>query len=325
MRGEACLSAFESTLLTGPAVEGKTSQCLSKLAKRGAGPRKGLIRWIAERIKRFHGLKRVLAMAPPGLLLELRIYLGGRPEPEMMLLGELCSRDRISLDIGAHMGSYTYLLAKYSAKCVAFEPLPPLAVKLRGNLELHKGAIEFHAIALSDESGTAVIRAPKGYLGWATIDPNNDVEQNLRVTYDDKVEAKLVEYNIPTRTLDSFNFKNIGFMKIDVEGHELGVLRGAEVTIERDRPVFLIEIEERHNPGYAKDIFKFLVDRNYVVRFVFGGELRNISEFATNVHQDVGAIREKRRYVSNFIMIPAERQRVLEPQLRNKIRKMNLG
>ena len=53
---------------------------------------------------------------------------------------------------------------------------------------------------------------------------------------------------VPLRTLDSYNLSNIGFIKIDVEGHELDVLRGAEVTLRRDQPNLLIEIENRHAP-----------------------------------------------------------------------------
>jgi hypothetical protein len=60
------------------------------------------------------------------------------------------------------------------------------------------------------------------------------------------------------RTLDS----QVSLIKIDVEGHELAVLRGGVRVIENNLPVMLIEVEPRHNPRW-RDVFSFLTVRGY--------------------------------------------------------------
>ena len=54
---------------------------------------------------------------------------------------------------------------------------------------------------------------------------------------------------VTTRRLDDMILPTVGLIKIDVEGHEEAVLRGARGIIQRDHPRLMIEIEERHNEG----------------------------------------------------------------------------
>ena len=59
-------------------------------------------------------------------------------------------------------------------------------------------------------------------------------------------------------TLDSFNLKNISFIKIDVEGYELNLLKGAFNTIEKNKPLIFIEKKKDYD-----DLKNFLYDLNY--------------------------------------------------------------
>ena len=63
---------------------------------------------------------------------------------------------------------------------------------------------------------------------------------------------------VPTYRLDSLSIDNVGFMKIDVEGHEESVIIGAEQTIRRCRPILLIEAENRHREGAVQKITRRL-------------------------------------------------------------------
>ncbi|HUZ11388.1 MAG TPA: FkbM family methyltransferase [Caulobacteraceae bacterium] len=63
------------------------------------------------------------------------------------------------------------------------------------------------------------------------------------------------EISVPVARLDDFQLPPIGFIKIDVEGHEEAVLQGARETIGRNRPALMIEIEERHNRGAIERVF----------------------------------------------------------------------
>src|SRR5690606_11886840 len=67
---------------------------------------------------------------------------------------------------------------------------------------------------------------------------------------------------VPVRIapLDSRGLDEVDFIKIDVEGHELAVLRGASKTIEENRPVILVEVK----PENEAEVQTFFSDRDYV-------------------------------------------------------------
>jgi hypothetical protein len=60
----------------------------------------------------------------------------------------------------------------------------------------------------------------------------------------------------------------VSFIKIDVEGHELEVLLGSVDTLRRDRPILLIEIEQRHSPVPISETFDFLASLGYIGEFL---------------------------------------------------------
>ena len=70
------------------------------------------------------------------------------------------------------------------------------------------------------------------------------------------------------KPLDSYNFKNISIMKIDVEGHEIAVLEGALNTIKRNKPKILIEVWNR--PKRQKEFMEFMKKINYKVKKISG-------------------------------------------------------
>ena len=70
--------------------------------------------------------------------------------------------------------------------------------------------------------------------GWASIEKN---------IYDKCKFKKFNQMKVITRKLDYYKFKNIGFIKIDVEGHELSLLRGAIKFFKKNKPDCLIEIK----------------------------------------------------------------------------------
>jgi FkbM family methyltransferase len=160
-------------------------------------------------------------------------------ERELWLVPIFCDKEKVAIDIGANMGTYCYYMAKYSKSVIAFEPNKDLWTHLRRVLGTH---VQLEAAALSRNSATATLRVDNHNTGVATIEDKND----LSCVADRSVVASRT---VETKTLDSFQFSNISMIKIDVEGHEEAVIEGAQETIKRNRPAFIIESENRHNPG----------------------------------------------------------------------------
>jgi hypothetical protein len=92
----------------------------------------------------------------------------------------------------------------------------------------------------------------------------------------------------------------VGFVKIDVEGHEEAVLDGAQCLEKRSRPVYMIEIEERHNPGSVSRMARRFASRDYDVMFFDGCSMRGIAEFDLQRDQSIGSS----RYINNFFFLP---------------------
>ena len=112
---------------------------------------------------------------------------------------------------------------------------------------------------------------------------------------------KFTEVIVPKKRLDDFDLPQIGFIKIDVEGHEESVLHGAEGIIERDRPNLMIEIEERHNPGAIERTAAWFERRGYRGQYFDGAEMRSIDEFR---HAELQSGKSELPYINNFFFVP---------------------
>lgn len=116
-------------------------------------------------------------------------------------------------------------------------------------------------------------------------------------------------FEVEVSTIDIIASDNVGFIKIDVEGHELSVLRGAKRIIVRDRPSMIIELEERHRPGTIDSTIKFLFGYGYDCHFLLDGKLRPIVDFSLSEHQSLEATGKP--YINNFIFTADRRNKKL--------------
>ena len=192
------------------------------------------------------------SLCPQALLnwREARFY-GRYGEVELHLVEFLCPRDKDAIDVGANDGSYVHYLRRHARKVIAFEPMPSLADALRAKF---RHDVEIRSIALSDRAGTVELHMP--VVDGVTVTGCSTVSPTASATYPDH---RAIE--VPMATLDSSYEGDVGFIKIDVEGHEQAVLDGARQTVRRCRPRMLVEIDERLSPGgvaRAKAYFKDL-------------------------------------------------------------------
>lgn len=174
-------------------------------------------------------------------------------EPEVKLVPLLCRPDAIAVDIGASLGLYTINMLGYSKACYAFEARPDQARQLR---ELFAGShppVTVENVAVSDRTGVTSLRMVLNELGRSTIEAANDLDG-----FD---QVQCVE--VPTRTLDEYALKSVAMIKIDVEGHELSVLQGAQQTIRDNHPALLMEVEDRHRPRARASVIEFLAPFGY--------------------------------------------------------------
>lgn len=149
----------------------------------------------------------------------------------------LFSMKRDIIDVGAYIGDSSLILTKYTEKNVyAFEPFDDAFRELQLNIELNnKDNIIPIKLGLSDMEGTKKLFFGENDLSVSTNDPNKSLSKGAC--------TNIVE--IETTTIDLFAREHnldVGIIKIDAEGAEQAVLRGAVETIKNHRPILLISI-----------------------------------------------------------------------------------
>lgn len=201
-----------------------------------------------------------------------------------------------AVDVGAHKGAYTHWMARAvgpGGRVFAFEPQPALAHRLRQALAAAgKGQVAVENLAISDRPGKLRLRIPAGGTTCgATLEPR---------------EGPAVEFEVQVTSLDRY-FEDhpglrVGFLKVDVEGHELAVFRGAERILRTDRPELLFECEARHlGTRPIGEVFRYLEDLGYEGCFYRGGRRIPVSAFRPEMQRFPGT----RSYVNNFAFSPS--------------------
>jgi FkbM family methyltransferase len=208
-----------------------------------------------------------------------------------------------AVDVGCHKGGYMYWMQRRvgeRGRIFAFEPQPKLFAYLRGvqqqfgfkNVQLeHKG--------LSSASGVMELHVPASASGTSPGATLNRLAETDG--------AALTRCQVEVTTLDDyFHARNIrpALLKIDVEGHELEVLKGGRQLLTACKPRILMECENRHmQEGSVEDVFDFLRRLGYDGHFIERGRLRPLQEFDPHVHQRSGEGRfwEEKGYVNNFV------------------------
>jgi FkbM family methyltransferase len=232
------------------------------------------------------------ALVPPWLYLRYKaLREWRRGEAEVRLLPMLVDRRRNAVDIGANKGTYSYFLARLARHVYAFEPNPKMFRILKRGAASNVTA---SPLALASCCGAAELRVPRGRKGYS-----NQGGSLSAVKVPDNFAAVAVE----TRTLDDLALRDIGFIKIDVEGFEEQVLAGARETIERDRPTLLVEIEEAHTHKPIEQSLETILRLGYRGLFFdrTAGALRSLDAFDAERHHRHP---ESGCYVFNFVFLP---------------------
>lgn len=129
---------------------------------------------------------------------------------------------RLAVDVGGHCGLWAMQMVKHFDRVISFEPVQEHRDCYVKNVQ----GTELLPFALGDKPGMVKIHTTNGSSGDSWVDGDGDIEM---------------------RTLDSFVLKDVDLLKIDCEGYELHVLKGAVEMLERCKPAIIVE----QKPGKA--------------------------------------------------------------------------
>ncbi len=203
-------------------------------------------------------------------------------DPEFALLGRFIRRGSYCVDVGANVGLYAFRMATLSGPTghvVAIDPYSP-------NLTfIHKGArllrlhnLETQEYVLSEVEGTVGLVVPLTRLGRVADDPL------VHIATRDEPSKLRVRSTTLDLLVDRLLLPSVDFVKIDVEGAELMVLRGGLKTINRFHPVIFCEVEAQWYRRYGfefEDVLHLLEGVGYRC-FVFeNGKLIDVRSGAT--------------------------------------------
>jgi FkbM family methyltransferase len=205
-----------------------------------------------------------------------------RVEPELAVLDQYVRRGGTAVDVGAWYGPWTRRLVRLAQRTVAVEPTPLLA----GHLRRAFPDIDVIEAVASDHEGTAVLHVP-------TAGP---VVGTSSVEYG---EAESDELTVRRITLDSLGLTDITFIKIDVEGHEVPALLGAQESVRRDRPLLLVELEARIQP--IAPVLELLDSWGYEPYVLLGTGWRPLAGFDLAAHQDAAIARVTQSFARRVV------------------------
>ena len=182
---------------------------------------------------------------PESILLKKRLErsIKKKDENEIELLKKFIKPGSDTIDVGVYRGVYSYEMAKYSNKVHSFEPNPIIFNYINKNLKKIVKNIVLYNYALSNKNGIYDLKVPIRNSNYNKENFEEYYKMGRATIHDKNNFDKFEKFQINTKKIDEFNFNNkISFIKIDVEGHELEVIKGALNTIEKNKPVLVIEI-----------------------------------------------------------------------------------
>ncbi len=141
----------------------------------------------------------------------------------------------IVLDIGANIGIFTVSFATLDKSCsvYSFEPISDIYKYLESNVQVNNlDNVKLFNLGISDKNEKLNIKFLTENWGGSSITQNFDSDK-----------YKNIEIN--TVTLDSLNLKNISFIKVDVQDHEIFVLQGAKKTLMENDIFIILELTNK--------------------------------------------------------------------------------
>ena len=188
---------------------------------------------------------------------KVRMMLNGRAAyqgQKQVAAMELCKQHRTAIDVGGHVGLWSFNLGHRFKVVHAFEPVVAHRECFAKNVADPVADVYLHPCALGEREGRVSIRTEPTSSGDSRVDGAGD---------------------IPMRRLDEFGFTDVDLVKVDCEGYELFVLRGAEEILARQKPVVMVEQKPGHAQKFGlgeRDAVTYLESMGYRVAREMSGD-----------------------------------------------------
>jgi FkbM family methyltransferase len=221
------------------------------------------------------------------------------------LVTTICQPHKTFVDVGAHIGSVISEVVGYDStiKIVAIEATPEKVIRLKRKFP----SIELHDCAVGESTGEASFFVNSKQSGYSSLRKPTGIHESQ--TYEIKVSIKRLDEIISPN--------NIDVIKIDVEGAELGVLRGSTKILNESRPTIMFESgpQLEDSLGYTKEeMYDFFSVNNYAILIP-----------NRVAHNDPGLSKDSfmdshlyPRRTTNYFAIPRERR----TEIRDRARKI---
>lgn len=228
---------------------------------------------------------------------------------EIRFLRRLLKPGDLGVDVGAHKGGYLYWFQRAvtpSGHVLAFEPQRAAAEYLAYvNRICGYRHVEVIACAVSDSAGPRSLYLPSSRVSTGAtlvpgLFPENDASRQVEAVTLDGYLAGRPDLPPPR------------YIKIDVETHELEVLRGGRHVLTTAKPVVQFEADQHvYGDRPISEIFQYLISLGLDGFFYFDRKLHPLEGFDVAIHQPEGLKTNPnhRRYANNFLFMDAERER----------------
>lgn len=164
----------------------------------------------------------------------------------LTVLPPYLDKNKLTVDVGGNTGHMAFFFSDHSKEVYTYEAVDVVYKQLK-KIEGRKKNVKAFNLAVSDSIGKQTFYIDDKRLSNSSF---------LNLVEGIKTEVDVV-------SLDSLNLENVGFIKVDVEGTELDVLKGAINILKNQRPNCMLEIYKPYSKYPLGDIFDFMFDLNY--------------------------------------------------------------
>ena len=224
------------------------------------------------------------------------------------------------LDVGANWGHHTIFAAKVcNARVISIEPNPDVFEDLSRTIKELGVADKVKSInvALGDKNSRMFLEQHYYDSGVGSINKDFSKWMEESLIYEKRMKRllkiKSINYPIMCKKLDDININNnMVLWKVDVEGEESKVIKGALITLRRNRPFLILEFHNKLENNF-KDYRKMIESENYIVYEIKSMQLTKGKHSVT--YEEIGKGQFPTSRYGNVLAVPAEKLNYLKELL----------